>query len=1050
MAHVSSGLYEVRTEIAEALARDLVGPVDPGEVLDEPPLQRYICGVLYPRGMDAGLGAEEDPGLEAGGDSDNEGSSSDPPVSAANIQFPSSMGLTFAVDPAATEAVLVATSGARYERTEPDGKQLRWSRRALELLQLRIPVSEVTRGTRADLGEDVELFYRVREPDVAGLVAVTVVVSNSKHIADRSKRPHEEAVFQPRVDIKADAPTAAPFAARPAMRGSIDEELRGYDLLYRHAAPMAVGHGCATDWVKVGDFAEWRISTSVVPSYELRLADSNPDIPVEGLGMLELAKQDKEVVLQTLRKLVEGYEVWLSERRKEIPSLDETHHDAAETNLANAEVVASRMRVGIATLESDEPSWRAFRLMNEAMLEQRTRDEWKKHGSVGELPDPAGMRWRPFQIAFILLCLKGIADPASADRSIADLLWFPTGGGKTEAYLGLIAFTVFRRRLSRGDAGGGISVIMRYTLRLLTVQQFERASMLICACESIRASRDDLGTEPISIGLWVGQDTTPNTRDQAQESLTILRTNRTVKKRNPMQLQTCPWCGTRLAVRNYYMQEGSNPKLVIACRNDDCEFGSGLPVFVVDQDIYQYRPTLLIATVDKFASLPWRETTPSLFNASNPKADAPELIIQDELHLISGPLGTLVGLYETAVDALCDSNGSRPKVIASTATIRQADPQTRALFDRDVRQFPPQIFDARYCYFASEASPEEKGTRLYVGVCAPGTSQTTLLIRTYAVLLQAAEERRQQLGDRPDADELCDPYWTLVGYFSSLRVLGGARLAAQDDVVDRIAYLAKSHGTTPRELEEDLLELTSRRSSSELPVALAKLATPLGNEGCPDIVLATNMISVGVDVPRLGMMAVMGQPQSTSEYIQASSRVGRVSPGLVVTMYNSARSRDRSHYESFVPFHSALYRQVESTSVTPFSARARDRGLHAVLVSLVRNTDPEMMPNDAAAHIDSSSPSIARAVEEIVRRAGSVSPDEAEDTKAQLERTVRTWDEHARRDADLSYWNFKEPSHSLLIQAEDDTETPDSFPTLWSLRDVDKSSNIFLVKRRVK
>jgi ATP-dependent helicase YprA (DUF1998 family) len=481
--------------------------------------------------------------------------------------------------------------------------------------------------------------------------------------------------------------------------------------------------------------------------------------------------------------------------------------------------------------------------------------------------------------------------------------------------------------------------------------------------------------------------------------------------------------------------------MVVSCRQTGCSFKDELPVFLVDDDVYRYRPTLIIATSDKFASLPWLDKCRSLFN----KADGvrgeqppPELIIQDELHLISGPLGTLAGLYETAIDILATEDGIRPKIIASTATIRRAGNQAQGLFARTMRQFPPPALDARDSYFSVESDPQEKGDRLYVGLMAPSTSHATLLVRTYAAFLQAASEI-----DAPD--EVKDHYWTLVGYFNSLRVLGGARMQVQDDVDDRLTLLARQHDRPKREVNM-IIELTSRRTASEIPESLKQMAATYPE--AVDVILATNMISVGVDIDRLGTMAVMGQPQSTSEYIQSTSRVGRRFPGLVVTMYNSARSRDRSHYESFSSYHSALYRQVESTSVTPFSARARDRALHAVVVALARMTIPSLRANDSAGSVPAyvtELEAVRRAIEERVR---SVDESEADATTSQLKDIVDAWVSRAEK-GELVYMDYRDPTKALLKDAQSTTADDEGFGTLWSLRDVDQDSKLYFVGEKV-
>jgi hypothetical protein len=390
------------------------------------------------------------------------------------------------------------------------------------------------------------------------------------------------------------------------------------------------------------------------------------------------------------------------------------------------------------------------------------------------------------------------------------------------------------------------------------------------------------------------------------------------------------------------------------------------------------------------------------------------------------------------VDVLCNAQGNKPKVIASTATIRRADAQMASLFDRGVRQFPPMGISAADSFFSVEVPPAEKGTRLYVGVTAPGTSQTTLLVRTYAAILQAVAE----LDASPAVK---DPYWTLIGYFNSLRVLGGARMQVQDDVNDRLDLLSRWHASTKRAIEHRI-ELTSREPSGDIPDHLRRMDIRYPNPDALDVILATNMISVGVDINRLGLMAVMGQPQSTSEYIQATSRVGRRYPGLVITMLNAAKSRDRSHYESFRDFHSALYRQVESSSVTPFSSQARARALHAVLIALARLTVPALRANDNASSVGQMLPSLESAKTAIIDRVRRVDERELESTAAELEQIVAKWVLRAEEEPDLVYANPRHPDKALLGDAGlADEDFRSTFPTVWSLRDVDLSSNLYQV-----
>ncbi|UNS97219.1 DNA helicase [Streptomyces tubbatahanensis] len=1068
--------YRVRDGLVDRLRRELLGPDGPDhpdrdEVLtDDAPITRYLTGVLFPlraEGKGGGKGAPSEGGPDPRADdltpeirvraADDDPADAAP--SSAGQRRPSTMGITFAVALGEASRIVILARAARYEPTDAQGRPIaarrtearttdaqteQWRRRELTLAPVTVDVTVPEAALKTELAEGLRLSVRVRPaaPD-SETVTVTATLVNTHTVSERDLAD-AFTVFQAGLTVRA-ADGASCFVERPGGGGTDDPDVRTNRLLYRHVPTFAVGHGCAAEWdwrpAAVGvaekvDAAVEEVRTEFVPSHEVLLTESNPTIDASALGMIGLAHDSKAEVLDALTRLVHGYEEWIAARRLDAEALAGTAHEqAAEERITDCVETLERMRTGVALLDEKPDVLRAFRLANEAMAAQRARSAWVKGGRTGE-PDLAEARWRPFQIAFVLLCLAGIDDPEHPDRSVSDLLWFPTGGGKTEAYLGLIAFTTFLRRLRCGARGAGVTVLMRYTLRLLTLQQFERASILICAMEELRR-RDPaaLGDEEVSIGMWVGRSATPNSLDSAAERLRSASGGQNLQTENPVQLHACPWCGTGLDAHAYEVDFAAT-RMHVRCPDTACEFHDGLPVHIVDEAVYAARPTLVIATVDKFASMPWRPRTAALFNRDRQDGTpAPELIVQDELHLISGPLGTLTGLYETAVDALAE----HPKVIASTATIRRAADQGRSLFDRAVRQFPPAGLDGRDSWFAVETPREDKAARRYVGLFAPGTSQATLLIRTYAALLHQAMH-----ADCPD--EVRDAYWTLVGYFNSLRLLSAAELQVHDDVVDQLKVLARADGCEPRD-SSGYAELTSRVDASDVPARLRQIEKKWPSADAVDVLLATNMIAVGVDVDRLGLMAVMGQPQTTAEYIQATSRVGRQHPGLVAVMLNATRARDRSHYENFTHFHSALYREVESTSVTPFSVRARDRGLHAVVVALTRLTIPEASENEAAARIDRFVDRVRSKVKPLVLsrvRHVATAEEEVKATDLAVEGFLSRWVQEADLHPGLVYESPHSSRPALLAPFDDRAEGSQAWETLWSLRDVDAESRLFL------
>jgi hypothetical protein len=724
-------------------------------------------------------------------------------------------------------------------------------------------------------------------------------------------------------------------------------------------------------------------------------------------------------------------------------------------------------------------------------------------------PERGQPRWRLFQLAFVLLNLPAMADPQHPDRDNVELIFFPTGGGKTEAYLGVIAFALVLRRLrgrERPDAGLGVAVLLRYTLRLLTLDQLERAAALICALELLRRSDPGrLGDARFACGLWVGKTATANTLSEVGLRLTKFKNSR---GDSPFPLTNCPWCRQELTSEGMTMEPpvGKPEAVVIGCSNYRCKFSAsnnrdGLPVLFVDEQIYRELPCFLVATVDKLAMLPWRGETGMLFGRAHGRDGhrfygpldgsstgavelpdglrPPELIVQDELHLISGPLGTMVGLYETAIESLCSrvdqGRTVRPRIIAATATVRRAGHQIRALFGRTgMSLFPPPAYDDSETFFATV--DHDAPGRLYIGVAAPGRPMKAVLIRAYVALLAAAGRCYDPAGAR---DQTADGYMTLAGYFNSLRELGGMRRLVEDEVRARCAKAEDRRpldhtGPHPwygnRLIQMEPVELTSRESTGKVKQSKERLTLAHSDSRHVDVLLASNMISVGVDIDRLGLMVVAGQPKSASEYIQASSRVGRDSrwPGLVVTCLNVHKPRDRSHYERFTLFHESFYRMVEASSLTPFSAPALDRGLTAVLMSIARHHDPVLTPASAAMLMPAHRGLAEVAVEALAERAGR-QPGVEGDAQAELEGSLQgrgrnlldAWErlvEAARQAAaGRSYSPFdreRTAGRPLLFTRTDEDQPPEgsddakmAAPT--SMRDVEPTVHLWLERRRL-
>ncbi|UBV31573.1 DNA helicase [Lactobacillus delbrueckii subsp. lactis] len=686
--------------------------------------------------------------------------------------------------------------------------------------------------------------------------------------------------------------------------------------------------------------------------------------------------------------------------------------------------------------------------------------------------------------------LKGIVHPEDPEREIVDLLYFPTGGGKTEAYLGLMAFTIANRRLRASESDeynrdGGVTIILRYTLRLLTTQQRDRITKMVVAAELVRQKNyPKYGTEPISIGFWVGGGVTPNRFDDLVEKPDKPYEARNQRNLIYRQLLTCPFCGKPLT-KDEFDIDTDKKSVEIHCSDEHCMFYKyknpgervSIPVYLVDEEIYAKCPTIILSTVDKFARLPWDVNTNILFGrvdrkcsrdgyiaigAKHPKHRKtaaleaatitpvkkflpPELIIQDELHLITGPLGTVYGAYETIIEDMCTHDGIKPKYVVSTATIKNADNQAKSLYARkNTTQFPPNGFEIGDSFFIREIPVEKEPFRKYVGICAPGQSLKTTLLRTYAIILQDVYNLSQQ----EEWKDVIDPYYSLIGYFNSIRELGGAVRLLQDDIPKRMYVIRKKYENPKQRYLNagNNVEITSRMPSWQIPEKLSQLEVPYTSRDCLDTAVATNMIAVGMDVDRLGLMVVDGQPKQNSEYIQATSRIGRAHPGLVVTLYNAYRPRDLSHYENFTGYHSQLYRFVEGTTATPFSARARDRVLHALVISAIRLLYPEMANNEDAAAIGSLTPKQINAVKVmILDRIKIVKPSARKDADDEIDQFIDWWKLQATsaQGRPLRYYVVGTEKYSRLMNGYEQPHIESEKPTLRSMRDVESAANMY-------
>ena len=1125
---------KARQIIIEALKKDLMGPENEEEKLHEDPSHNYyIIGTLSPQTdldgkfdhaqdqeaeADIAYGDGED--FTAGQDDDNE------PVSITHFKKPSSIGISFYIE-SSTPSIEIESSWGDYFKTkepiideEGNEKETTIYKRIPQKENLHVDFTDDKKTREYRLINDSNVHLHVsRIPLKNGYSLVTVYIINNRVNAESEL---EATMFQ--VGIK----VYSLSGERIFVAEHICREILATDEFYFEQRPiLGRGRGCAASWGKEIDGRTDYIQSDFIPQYEF----PGVSAVIEGFdsfffSMISLSqKNKKEDIINRLNVLADSYEAWIKDKLiKDTKMKDSAFAEEIGNDVISKCIEAlSRIRDGIQLVSNDDKVLDAFCFMNEVMFFQNSIKNFAKaHGkgivcSFKDYSDPRkkdpdnptkranDFGWRPFQIAFILMNLAGMVNPEHKDREIVDLLYFPTGGGKTEAYLGLMAFVIAFRRLnadpdSKYNLDGGVTAILRYTLRLLTTQQRDRITKMVVAAEQVRRMRyPKYGTEPISIGFWVGGGVTPNSFDELIEDPEnpdeAKRKRRLINK----QLLTCPFCGAPLTEENFYI-DTERKTVDIYCSDEHCIFyryrlenKQAIPVYLVDEEIYSRCPTIILSTVDKYARLPWDVKTNALFGrvdrlcsrdgyvaigethgrhnktADNPASTItdikpflpPELIIQDELHLITGPLGTVYGAYETIIEDMCSykvgEKTIKPKYVVSTATIKNASEQTKCLYARErTSQFPPNGFEIGDSFFIKEipvpdtyeeATSGEDPFRKYVGISAPGQSVKTTLLRVYASILQTAFS----LSLQDEWKDVIDPYYTLIGYYNSIRELGGAVRLLQDDIPKRIKYLKKRlHMDKIRYLNRSAnVEITSRMSSSQIPEQLRKLETPYTERNCLDTAVATNMIAVGMDVDRLGLMVVTGQPKQNSEYIQATSRIGRSLPGLVVTLYNPYRPRDLSHYENFTGYHAQLYRFVEGTTATPFSARARDRVLHALIISAIRLKYPDFAANKSASDIAQLSENQIKEVKELVlNRLNIIKPAARSDAETEIDQFIDWWKVLAAKPKQLLYKgplyrSKKETSNYLMSYYGQLGARETEKPTLSSMREVESASNMF-------
>ncbi len=1125
----------MREKLIEEMIKELYGPRNGSEEeIDGNPSNEYLTGVIISRNCRSKNDATPDSesnifvgkNTQAEDDNSDDGPPAFPTFVPSDIDpknRPSSFGISFALKKTEKSFKICVTWG-RYRQIET-GEGKKWKRTPYHFIS-EIEIDRNDKSLSIYEGNDGKILLYIRKISYGEYNQINLYIVNNLWSEEecRGKDPTEKSIFQPSIRIKVSN------GIQPLLPEHNKEVLH---FLYRNRPDYARGFFCSAIWKEIdySDYIDKKIlwsdgqhfrnecleffSSDVrsefipiypdpTPSFEWK--DEFGDPPQ--LSAFKLSEMWEEDVDSFLSPLADAYEKWIERNENTIKN---EKNDPPSDLIENQKLILRRLKEGIKIIKDNEQVRLSFCFANRVIWLQ---NKWKNTGKDFE--------WYPYQLAFIIVVISSIAQENSEFRDYVDLLWIPTGGGKTETYLALMAFIIALRRTkissSEDKTGYGVAVITRYTLRLLTIQQFRRTLRMVTAAEYLRVLNTDLGrgwrpkkckinkdlifgSLRFSIGLWVGGGITPNfLRKNDEGAINALRKNNLGVE--PAQVVRCPVCGTYLSVpesglprgeklyllvltdkepekiRNeIYSSDEPNLKKIdvsikkedkqymtmiitpkedinsdfiqeiwekisqisslkllslspsrpgyfgcskepgrtndsprdfeIYCPNPECELNNGvdyaegvplnitlnsdplkqeefsdglvkrqvefpfsghripIPAYTVDEQIYNRCPSIIVSTADKIARLAFEPRAGSIFgnvdrynsfygyyrdgllpDDTTKKASdeinsvqvkpflPPDLIVQDELHLMEGPLGSLFGLYESAVKALIKEAGNTPKYIASTATIKDANVQVERLFGRKLFQFPPYGIRIEDTFFFSYPPPkdswnEKKLGRIYLGVCTPGMAPLTPLIRIWSRLLKTGN-------DFKDSTDI-KYFWTVVGYFNAIRELAGAEALYREDIIERLSQISSGDSRVIDPVK--VVELSSRINSTDISDILDSLEKAEKKELSenPDSIFTTSMFGTGVDIPHLSLMVVDGQPKTTTQYIQATGRIGRKHGGLVITFLRASRPRDLSHYEMFASYHQRIYSEVEPSSVSPFSEGTMAKASGPVLVSFLRN-----------------------------------------------------------------------------------------------------------------
>ena len=699
------------------------------------------------------------------------------------------------------------------------------------------------------------------------------------------------------------------------------------------------------------------ISTEHLPTYVQKRLVTNDALAVRFQDLID-APLD---VLQSIRtKMDVELKQWKDYYAKRAPSLTPTGQEKMKEEIFDFQLEIARFQLGVETVAAYPIVLKSFILLNRTFLAAS-----KKYDA-----------WRLFQIVFIVslisdivACDENIMPPEEKQKttlSEVSLLYFPTGGGKTEAFLGVLVFNLFFDRFRGKDCG--VTSILRYPLRLLSVQQVQRIANTLAQAELLRRDNPLIrNTEEFSLGYFVGDSNTPNRigrdrairyRSMAQEEIDEERI-----------LDLCPFCGQK-SVHLKFDEE--TYRLAHICANPDCPSGETLPVYMVDNEIYRYLPSAIISTVDKLAIL---GNNPSFRNilsgaplrcpkhgftsarrcmVSSEFCDedmqdfeevrmydpAPTLFIQDELHLIRESLGTYASHYESFIDYFVKNlspSKRRFKIIGATATISSYQGQIKHLYNnRDPIRFPcaSPYLDRNFYAFIDQTDTQ----RLVMGYAPYGKAMISSVVYSLKYMREAIYQYLAQpekvleipgvgISTKEDALRILEDYWIFLEYNNVKRDGNNVEGALETPIN---VELRKE-----RVPEFRTRKMTGDESFQDVREVLAQVENTDDVFAGVNLIAATSMISHGVDADRFNVMFFYGIPGNTAEYIQAYSRTGRRHSSIVIDIIRPARETDRSYLNNFVKFHEFKDILVEPVPINRWATKAIGGTLPGIFAGLL-------------------------------------------------------------------------------------------------------------------